>query len=49
MDVHFESCKVRVERERWIDSQGNPHQWFSFVSERIAHMESIFDELHCKK
>ena len=44
MDIDFETCKVRVERERWFDSQGNPHEWLSFRSEPIAHMESIIDE-----
>ena len=44
MDVDFETCKVRVERERWFDSQGNHHEWLSFISEPIAHMESILDE-----
>ena len=44
MDIDFETCKVRVERERWFDSQGNPHEWLSFISEPIAHMESIIDE-----
>ena len=44
MDVDFKRCKVRVERERWLDSQGNPHEWLSFISEPITHMESIIDE-----
>ena len=44
MDVDFESCKVRVERERWIDSQGDPHEWLSLVSEPISHMASTIDE-----
>ena len=44
MDVDFESCKVRVERERWFDSQGNPHEWLSFISEPITQMESIIDD-----
>ena len=45
MDVKFESCKFRVERESWIDSEGNPHEWLSFLSEPITHMESIIDEV----
>ena len=44
MDVDFETCKVRVENERWFDSQGNPDECLSFISEPIAHMESIIDE-----
>ena len=44
MDVDFETRKVRVERERWFDSQGNPHEWLSFISEPITHMKSIFDD-----
>ena len=37
-------ARFRVERERWFDSQGNLHEWLSFLSEPIAHSESIFDE-----
>ena len=44
MDVDFETCKVRVERERWFDSQGNRHEWLLFISEPITHMEYIIDE-----
>ena len=44
MDIDFETYKVRVERECWFDSQGNPHEWLSFISKPIAHMESIIDE-----
>ena len=46
MDVDFESCNVRVERECLIHSQGNCHEWLSFVSEPSIHLESIFDEFH---
>ena len=48
MDVDFESCKVRVGREWWIDSQGDSHEWRSLVSESIADMESIIDEFRRK-
>ena len=44
MDVDPETCKVRVERECWFDTQGNPHEWLSSISEPIPHMESIIDE-----
>ena len=44
MDVDVDYRKVRVEKERWIDSQGNAHECLSFVSKLITHMKSIIDE-----
>ena len=44
MEIDFKMFSVRLDRERWVDSQGNPHEWISFVSEPIAHMEPTIHE-----
>ena len=40
--------RVHVERERWFDSQGMPHEFVSFTSEpavQLAHFQQLVNEI----